>query len=135
MWDWKQGGDNINLSHNLSNSGGTTVGWMTDSNGNGVPDVREPSTASYWVQDASYVKLREVGVYYTLPKNFTSSILNGALDKVKIGASVNNALLFTKYKGYDPETSTFGSQSIANNVDINPYPTPRRVFFHLTVDF
>lgn len=135
LFDWKKGGDNINLSHYLSESGGTSVGWMTDSNNNGTPDVREPSTASRWVQDASYLKLREVGLYYTLPRSVTSSILSGSIEKIRIGTSVNNALLFTKYNGYDPETSTFGAQSVANNVDINPYPTPRRVFFHLTLDF
>lgn len=135
LFDWKKGGDNINLSHYLLNSGGTSVGWMTDSNGNGTPDVREPATAAMWVQDASYVKLREVGLYYSLPKSVTSSIFNGSIEKIKIGTSINNALLFTKYNGYDPETSTFGSRSVDNNVDINPYPTARRVFFHLTLDF
>lgn len=135
LFDWKKGGDNINLSHYLSNSGGTSVGWMTDSNSNGVPDVREPATAEMWVQDASYVKLREVGLYYSFPKSLTSNILKGSIEKIRIGTSINNALLFTKYNGYDPETSTFGSQSVANNVDINPYPTARRVFFHLTLDF
>jgi TonB-linked SusC/RagA family outer membrane protein len=135
LFEWKKGGDNINLSHYLLNGGGTAVGWMDDKNNNGVPDAREPTTASSWVQDASYVKLREIGLYYTLPKVFTSSILNGSIEKIRIGTSINNALLFTKYHGYDPETSTFGAQSVANNVDINPYPTPRRVFFHLTLDF
>jgi TonB-linked SusC/RagA family outer membrane protein len=135
LFDWKKGGDNINLSHYLLESGGTSVGWMTDANGNGTPDVREPATASRWVQDASFVKLREVGLYYSLPKSVTSSIFNGSIEKIRIGTSINNALLFTKYNGYDPETSTFGARSVDNNVDINPYPTARRVFFHLTLDF
>jgi TonB-linked SusC/RagA family outer membrane protein len=135
LFDWKKGGDNINLSHYLLESGGTSVGWMTDGNGNGTPDVREPATASRWVQDASFVKLREVGLYYSLPKSVTSSIFNGSIEKIRIGTSINNALLFTKYNGYDPETSTFGARSVDNNVDINPYPTARRVFFHLTLDF
>lgn len=135
LFDWKKGGDNINLSHYLLESGGTSVGWMTDGNGNGTPDVREPATAARWVQDASFVKLREVGLYYSLPKSVTSSIFNGSIEKIRIGTSINNALLFTKYNGYDPETSTFGARSVDNNVDINPYPTARRVFFHLTLDF
>lgn len=135
MFEWKKGGDNINLSHYLTDSGGTTPGWMDDENGNGIPDVREPSTAERWVQDASFVKLREIGLFYTLPASATSGIFNGAIDKIRVGASVNNALLFTKYHGYDPETSTFGAHSVANNVDISPYPTPRRTFFHLTIDF
>jgi hypothetical protein len=58
-----------------------------------------------------------------------------SVENVRLGASINNAFLFTDYQGYDPETSTFGAQAVANNVDITPYPTPRRIFFHVTIDF
>jgi outer membrane receptor protein involved in Fe transport len=138
--DWKQGGDNINLSAFLTDGGGTTKGWFDDSNGDGVPNGRQRDPAPYnnagrWVMDASFVKIREVGLYYTFPKTTLSKIFNGAFKGIKLGASANNLFLFTDYFGYDPETSTFGAQSIANNVDIAPYPTPRRIFFHLNFDF
>ena len=138
--DWKQGGDNINLSAFLTDGGGTTKGWFEDANGDGIPNGRQRDPAPYnnagrWVMDASFVKIREVGLYYTLPKTTLSKIFNGAFKGIKLGASANNLFLFTDYFGYDPETSTFGAQSIANNVDIAPYPTPRRIFFHLNFDF
>ncbi|MEY3322270.1 MAG: hypothetical protein RLZZ417_1853 [Bacteroidota bacterium] len=138
--DWKQGGDNINLSAFLTDGGGTTKGWFEDSNGDGIPNGRQRDPAPYnnagrWVMDASFVKIREVGLYYTFPKTTLSKIFNGAFKGIKLGASANNLFLFTDYFGYDPETSTFGAQSIANNVDIAPYPTPRRIFFHLNFDF
>lgn len=138
--DWKQGGDNINLSAFLTDGGGTTKGWFEDSNGDGIPNGRQRDPAPYnnagrWVMDASFVKIREVGLYYTFPKTTLSKIFNSAIKGIKLGASANNLFLFTDYFGYDPETSTFGAQSIANNVDIAPYPTPRRIFFHLNFDF
>jgi TonB-linked SusC/RagA family outer membrane protein len=138
--DWKQGGDNINLSAFLTDGGGTTKGWFEDANGDGIPNGRQRDPAPYnnagrWVMDASFVKIREVGLYYTFPKTTLSKIFNGAFKGIKLGASANNLFLFTDYFGYDPETSTFGAQSIANNVDIAPYPTPRRIFFHLNFDF
>jgi len=138
--DWKQGGDNINLSAFLADGGGTTKGWFDDSNGDGIPNGRQRDPAPYnnaarWVMDASFVKIREVGLYYTFPKTTLAKIFNGAFKGIKLGASANNLFLFTDYFGYDPETSTFGAQSIANNVDIAPYPTPRRIFFHLNFDF
>ena len=55
--------------------------------------------------------------------------------RAKIGVSGNNVFLATKYVGYDPETSTFGAQALANNVDVAPYPTARRLFFHIQIDF
>lgn len=138
--DWKKGGDNINLTSFLNDGGGTTNGWFDDDNGDGIPNGRQrPPTphnnAGRWVQDASFVKIREIGLYYTLPKTSLSDWFGTTVSNVRIGTSVNNAFLFTDYEGYDPETSSFGAQAIANNVDIAPYPTARRVFFHLTVDF
>ena len=138
--DWKKGGDNINLTSFLNDGGGTTKGWFDDDNGDGIPNGRQrPPTpnnnAARWVQDASFVKIREIGLYYTLPKTTLSEWFGTTVSNVRVGTSVNNAFLFTKYEGYDPETSAFGASAIANNVDIAPYPTARRVFFHLTVDF
>ncbi|MDO8966900.1 SusC/RagA family TonB-linked outer membrane protein [Algoriphagus sp.] len=138
--DWKKGGDNINLTSFLNDGGGTTKGWFDDDNGDGIPNGRQRPPAPFnnagrWVQDASFVKIREIGLYYTLPKTTISEWFGSSVSNIRVGTSVNNAFLFTKYEGYDPETSTFGAQAIANNVDIAPYPTPRRMFFHLTVDF
>ncbi|WP_162416345.1 SusC/RagA family TonB-linked outer membrane protein [Cyclobacterium roseum] len=138
--EWRQGGDNINLTSFLSDSGGTTNGWFEDDNNDGVPNGRQRPPAPYnnagrWVQDASFVKVREIGLFYTLPKASVSNTFGNALESVRLGMSVNNAFLFSDYDGYDPETSTFGARSVDNNVDIAPYPTPRRIFFHVTLDF
>jgi TonB-linked SusC/RagA family outer membrane protein len=138
--DWKKGGDNINLTSFLNDGGGTTNGWFDDDNGDGIPNGRQRAPEPYnnagrWVQDASFVKIREIGLYYTFPKASITNMFGSTVQGIKLGTSVNNAFLFTKYEGYDPETSTFGAQAIANNVDIAPYPTPRRIFFHLTIDF
>jgi TonB-linked SusC/RagA family outer membrane protein len=138
--DWRQGGDNINLTSFLTDGGGTTNGWFGDDNGDGVPNgrQREPepfNNAGRWVQDATFVKIREIGLYYTFPRTTISNLFGNSVQNMRIGSSVNNAFLFTNYKGYDPETSTFGAQAVQNNVDIAPYPTPRRIFFHITIDF
>lgn len=140
LWHLKQGGDNINLTAFLTDSGGTTPGWFGDDNGDGIPNGRQRPPAPYnnagrWVQDASYLRLREIALYYTLPKNVLSNLFKDKVDRIRIGVSGNNIFTSTKYFGYDPETSTFGAQSIASGVDIAPYPTQRRIFGHLVIDF
>lgn len=140
LWEWRQGGDNINLTAFLTDGGGTTRGWFNDDDGDGIPNGRQRPPAPFnnagrWVQDASFIKLREVGLYYNVPKTFTDKAFNNAIRGARVGFSGNNVLLFTKYEGYDPETSTFGAQALANNVDVAPYPTTRRLFFHLQLDF
>jgi len=140
LWHLKQGGDNINLTAFLTDSGGTTPGWFGDDNGDGIPNGRQRPPAPYnnagrWVQDVSYLRLREIALYYTLPKNLLSTLFKDKVDRVRVGVSGNNIFTSTKYFGYDPETSTFGAQSIASGVDVAPYPTQRRIFGHLVIDF
>ncbi len=140
MTEWRQGGENINLTSFLSDSGGTTPGWFDDDNGDGIPNGRQRppaphNNAARWVQDASFVKIREIGLYYTVPKTTLNNMFGNALENVRLGVSGNNLFLFTDYFGFDPETSTFGARSVDNNVDIAPYPTPRRIFFHINLDF
>lgn len=140
LMEYRKGGDNINLSTFLTDSGGTTKGWFDDDDGDGVPNGRQRPPAPFnnagrWVQDATFLKIREIGLYYNVPKASLTQMFGNSVENVRIGTSVNNAFLFTNYYGYDPETSTFGAQAVANNVDITPYPTPRRIFFHLTIDF
>ena len=140
LTEYRSGGDNINLTSFLTDGGGTTKGWFDDSNNDGIPNGRQRDPAPYnnagrWVQDATFLKIREVGLYYTLPKETISKTFGNMIQRAKIGFSGNNVFLATKYVGYDPETSTFGAQALANNVDVAPYPTARRLFFHIQIDF
>ncbi len=140
LWHWKNGGDNINLTQFLSDSGGTTPGWFNGADTPAGPEGRRRGIpphngADRWVQDASYVRLREVALYYTVPTTALSKVFNNKISRVRIGASAQNPLTFTNYFGYDPETSTFGIQAVASGVDIAPYPTQRRFFGHLVVEF
>ncbi|MFA0963393.1 SusC/RagA family TonB-linked outer membrane protein [Roseivirga sp. BDSF3-8] len=139
---WKKGGQNINLSGLLWDDGGTTPYWSDDDNDNGVPDGTDRLLAwaadgntGVYIQDADYVKLRELGLYYRIPESIVESISGGAIERIKIGASANNILLWTPYESYDPEVSNFGSQPISSNIEVAPYPSSRRFFFHLNVDF
>lgn len=140
LFHWQSGGEAINLSALLWDDGGTTPGWddiVQDADGNDqtrglnrLLDWAVNGNTGAYIEETSYVKLREVGIYYTIPKSVVSSFAKG----VKIGASVNNLLLWTNYGSYDPEVSNFGTQSITSNIEVTPYPSSRRLFFHLKLD-
>jgi hypothetical protein len=137
--EYRNGGDNVNLTSFLTDGGGTTKGWFDDDNKDGVPNGRQRPPAPYnnagrWVQDATFLKIRELGLYYNVPKSALGKAGN-FIQRARVGFSGNNLFLSTKYVGYDPETSTFGAQALANNVDVAPYPSARRLFFHLQIDF
>lgn len=143
LWHWKKGGDNINLSQLLTDAGGTSPDWNenienTDlANGvfpKGADRVINGGSGAY-VYDASYVKLREVGLYYTIPTSTLNSLFGNNVSDIKLGASANNVLLFSDYPSYDPETSVFGTQAINNSVEVTPFPTSRQIMFHVNIDF
>jgi TonB-linked SusC/RagA family outer membrane protein len=142
LFHWKKGGDNINLSALLLDDGGTTPDWNGDNDNDGTPNgldrllrwAVDGETAAF-IEEASYLKLREIGLYYNVPSSVTSKWANGAIKKVRLGLSANNILLSTTYGSYDPEVSNFGSQPVNSNVEVAPYPSARRLFFHLSVDF
>ncbi|QEC42158.1 SusC/RagA family TonB-linked outer membrane protein [Pseudobacter ginsenosidimutans] len=131
---WKKGGHNINLSEYLSDLAGTSADYDDgDKGGPGKGPARlarmEGRFADTYVQEAGYVRLREVAFYYTFSK-LPTSVIKG----LRIGVSANNFLTFTKYRGYDPEVSNFGA-GFSTNVDVAPFPASKRASFHLTVDF
>ena len=138
LWHWKKGGDNINLSQLLTDAGGTSPDWNDTVEGSTLPKGAERAInggSGAYVYDASYVKLREIGLYYTVPAETLTNVFGNSVSNIKIGASANNVLLFSDYPSYDPETSVFGTQAINNSVEVTPYPTSRQVLFHLNIDF
>jgi TonB-linked SusC/RagA family outer membrane protein len=131
---WKHKGDNINLSELLTDLGGTSPDFDADKDGNGKADGLDRigalgTTARVFVQDAGYLRLREIGLYYTVPK-LPVSFIKG----IRVGVSANNYWTKTKYKNYDPEVSNFGT-GFSTNVDVMPFPASKRATFHVMVDF
>lgn len=139
LFDWKKGGYNVNLTNLNLDEGGNSKDWFGDRNGDGIPNgkQREPepfNNAGRFVEDASYIKLREVGLYYSMPTEVTQRLFKNKVQRFRAGISGNNLVMISKYSGYDPETSTFGN-GLANNIDVGPYPSARRFFLNLSLDF
>ena len=129
---WKQGGNNINLSQLLTDLGGTSPDYDdVESNGKIAGQNRAAAvgaTARPFVQPAGFVRLREIGLYYRFPVT-PFSFIKG----LRVGVSANNFITITKYKGYDPEVSNFGT-GFSTGVDVMPYPASKRASFHISVD-
>jgi TonB-linked SusC/RagA family outer membrane protein len=138
------GNYNSNLTQKQKDLGGTSPDWSNEDNLNGtigVPDgkARNPSnpnvTARQFIQDASYLRLREIGLFYNVPKTFLATHYNNAVKSIKIGVSATNLFTITKYEGYDPEVSNYGNQSVGSSVDNTPFPSSKRIFMHLSLGF
>ena len=142
LWQWKKGGDNINLTTLLSDLNGTSADYddsgldPTGTLANGPYRVSQlGSSADVFVEDASYLRLREVGFYYTLPSATLENFLGGNIDNIKVGFSGTNLINIFDYNSYDPEVSNFGGGGIFTGVEVTPFPSSKRFLFNLAVNF
>ena len=86
----------------------------------------------YWIEDGTFVKLRELSASYTLD---AAPVRRYFRDGVDLTLSGRNLVVWTKYSGYDPEINLFGTnagglQSVQTTAadrgfDFGGYPIPR----------
>ncbi len=138
LLSWKQGGDIYNgkdqrlafnnvskkqdmtgIADNLKKVAGyigSNSGFYDANNGN-----------AYWVEDGTYLKVREVSLGYSLP----SRLLNGFAKGITARVIGRNLLTLTNYSGYDPEVG-----SIRFPIDgIYANPLYRNYAFSLSLNF
>ena len=144
---WKKDGYVSNLGQELADEGGTSPDWSGDSgtrdkNGKAIPNGLGPrlygatgNSGRSFIQNAGFVRLREASLYYNLPSAVRTSLFKDYVKNIRVGVSGNNLYTWTKYVGYDPEVSNFGNVANGAGVDVTAYPSSRRVFFHLGIDF
>jgi len=141
FWHWKKGGDNVNLSRLLSDFGNTSADYDkmnldpsgTLNNGDYRKSAFGGGFADPFVEDASYLKLREIGLYYNLPENALQKLFNGNVSNVKVGLSGHNIINIFDYNSYDPEVSNFGSTAAGIGIEVAPFPSSKRFMFHLSI--
>lgn len=96
----------------------------------GMYDKNDPN--AYWVEDGTYLKVREVALGYSLGKDQLKNMLG--FDAIK-GANFRvigrNLLTFTKYSGYDPEVGSL--RMPYDGIYMNP--NFRNYSFSLSLDF
>ena len=83
---------------------------------------RNYMTSSFWVQNASYLKMRNLQIGYTIPKNILSHL---GVSNLRLYCSIDNLFTISKFKGLDPEMVT--TQTM--------YPLTRNYSFGINLSF
>ena len=78
------------------------------------------SPTDWFVEDASFVKLRELSLKYRLPRSFNAALARMGAEQASISLIGRNLLTFTRFSGYDPEVG-----SVLNRIDSFDYPRYR----------
>ena len=140
LWDWKSGGD-------IYNKNGQ---WTTISERNAIVDQTGKADSekktrkyygslydvnqnnAYWVEDGSFVKLREASISYTI----TSDKFRNLIDEIRLSIIGKNILTFTDYTGWDPEVARYdGDTQQYFSVDYGVYPTNTEYSFSFLIKF
>ena len=86
---------------------------------------------SRYVEDASYIRLKNITVAYNLP----TAVLGSRISKLRVYASAANLVTITDYTGYDPETSSFNNNDARAGIDFSNYPTAKTYTFGIDLTF
>ena len=84
------------------------------------------------VYDASFFKIKQIQLGYTLPRKLVKKI---AMSSLRAYVSLDDWFTFTKYPGLDPETSHVGSSASGLGVDYGSYPISKKLVFGVNVSF
>ncbi|GAA3569148.1 TonB-dependent receptor [Snuella lapsa] len=71
--------------------------------------------SSFLVEDASFLRLKNVQLGYSLPDTLLEKL---SINKLRFYVNATNPLTFTKYRGLDPEKSPFGGRGSYSNVQV-----------------
>jgi len=85
-----------------------------------------------FLEDGTYIKLREASVSYSLPQSWVSSV---GLRGVDLTLSAYNVLTITKYTGFDPEVSVGGASVLHRGADSQSIPNPRFFSLKTSINF
>jgi hypothetical protein len=122
----------INLPKNILNR------WTGEGTTNKYPRfVFESANENYrvsdmWVEDASFLRVRNVQLGYTLPQNITRK---ARISRLRVYTQIENALTFTRYTGCDPEVTGGNGFGTEAGIDRGVYPQARTVTFGVNVNF
>ena len=74
-----------------------------------------------WIEDGSYVRLKNIMVGYNIPVTRLKSVGGGFISNARMYVSSQNLLTLTGYKGWDPEIGSKNT-TLTNGIDYGQYP-------------
>ena len=147
-----QGGEIFNMTNVQLNNGdaNTTYAYYNNAYSSTNTNANQPRVgnnsfreiSSRFVEDGSYIRLKNIALGYNLPSNVLESI---GIDKLRLFISAQNLLTITNYSGLDPEVNYSGGQggqsgnnqssNTVRGFDFGNYPTVKSVTFGLNLTF
>lgn len=110
--------------------------WTPENQNTNIPGLTATGVlyrqSSQWIENGSFIKLRNITINYDMPINKLGWFKG--ISTASVFVTAQNALVFTKYSGYDPE-SLSNSGDKAGGFDEGGYPIPRDFLAGVKITF
>ncbi|MEP7323578.1 MAG: SusC/RagA family TonB-linked outer membrane protein, partial [Saprospiraceae bacterium] len=112
--------------------------WTPQNTNTNIPEARlffnnGAQASSRFIQDGSFIRLRNATIGYTLPKTL---LKNAGIKSARIYVTGLNLLTLTKYTGWDPEVNSDDFvTNVAQGYDFYSPPMPRSIIGGINVKF
>lgn len=137
LFTWQQGATKVdNLEYFVENFGFMTQGfnqsnslnfWQQPGDVTSTPSPKYPvNFSSKIIHDASFMRLRDVVIGYTIPANVLKN--SKVISKARVYVQGTNLFMWTKWRGLDPEAG-------AVNLNLSEFPNPRAFTAGINVTF
>jgi TonB-linked SusC/RagA family outer membrane protein len=125
VWAWYDDIDNVTVKNYTTAIPRAAIG---DPNGNSTV------ISDRYIENGSYIRMKNITLGYTLPKKYCQFI---HVQNLRLYANIQNLFTITGYNGYDPEVgaSTSDSTGYTFGVDNGRYPSPTTYSFGLNLTF
>lgn len=132
--NWRTGLDHLGGTDYNNISSSYHDRWSGPGTSNWVPRASKDSwnmkNSSYYVEDGSYLRLKNLTIGYTLPQNLLQKL---GFDNVRVYATINNLFTITNYSGYDPEAAS-GTNATSFGIDNLVTPQPRSFLLGININ-
>ncbi len=96
------------------------------------PNRNARADSDRWLEDGSFLRLKNLSLGYTLPQSLTSRI---GVRQARVYAMAQNLFTWTNYTGWDPELNSNPGANIARNYDFLTFPQARTTTIGLNIGF
>jgi len=128
LLEWDRGGNVVNLTQQYFDVGP----WLgADSAAASARNRGFSAGLDPYIMGASYLKVRELTVSYTLPQRLVNRLGGARISSARISLNGYNLWSVYKYPGPDPQVTAFGAQAVGRGQDVTPYPPARSYYLGL----
>ncbi|MEO8109921.1 MAG: TonB-dependent receptor [Ginsengibacter sp.] len=112
--------------------------WTPQNPGNKYPRALSSGSldvgvfSSAIVEDASYLRLKNVTLAYRIPAGIINKV---KIKSLRVFAGATNLWTLTNYSGYDPEANTYGQSTTLIGIDAGGYPQARTYTIGINAGF